>query len=422
MAVAAAAICVPAALGAADWHVGPFFERDTVRDFWAVRPFYSQEPGVKDVLWPLGTWHAAGSSNCWWRALVAYGHERSFNVFPLWFSGREREADDAFHWALFPVWGRHPHLLTLEDWHFALWPIYMDYATPCRDDARAVGASAPRVRSHAVLWPIVSWKDEPRPAFGLWPLFGWSRRRESNHAYALWPIATWARYDEDRDTAGAGASFMVWPLFGGVRRARETQDLLLPPFFSFAQTDGGRGSVAPSGGGGPRRNRTSRLRCPWPFVDWERGPSRDRLSIWPFWESVDGYAFGTGAHEESTWRVGWKLVESTTLATSVSREERFSVFPFWTRERDFRHDAADPVSEYLRIWPFYASHRHGDRRETKVLDLLPIRHSGGFARNWDPFFTLYSSRTRADGRTRHSLLWNLVTWHTGEKRAKGADR
>lgn len=389
----AAAVFAAAAAAARDWHAGPFFERDTKRDFWAFRPFYSQEPGAKDFLWPLGTWHAEGGDHCWWRALLAYGNERSFNVFPLWFSGRDRENGDAFYWAFFPFWGHHPHFLTLQNWNFALWPVYMDYETPYRDPDRRPGDRSPAARSRAVLWPIVSWKDEPRPSVGIWPFWGYADLRESRHDYALWPIVTWAVYRADRDTAGAGDSFMVWPLCGTVRRERETQVLFLPPFFSFAMTP-----------------QSTRIRAPWPFFDYEKTPARERLSIWPFWERVDGFNYLDRACEERTWRVGWKLLESTELTTSVSREERFSFFPFWTWERNER--AGVEVSSYRRLWPFWSCSTEKGATRVKVLDLLPIRHSGGFERNWAPFFTFYSSRTRADGRTRHSLFWNLVTWHT----------
>ena len=68
---------------------------------------------------------------------------------------------------LFPFYGTHPHFLLMENWQFALWPLL----------------------SHA-------------------------RRRAADHWYALWPLATWACYDEDRDTSGAGYSWMFWPCYG----------------------------------------------------------------------------------------------------------------------------------------------------------------------------------------------------------------
>ena len=94
----------------AEVNVGPLFEYDPDARFTAVRPFWSSTPTTEDFVWPLGTWHTEEDA-FWYRFLfLAYGHEGSFNLFPFWFSGRDRETD-AFHWAAFPFYGSHPHLL-----------------------------------------------------------------------------------------------------------------------------------------------------------------------------------------------------------------------------------------------------------------------------------------------------------------------
>lgn len=190
--------------GRSHWHVGPFFEYRRTdpgpATYWAVRPFYSQvrDPATqtvtRDVLWPLGAYHYHNQAS-WYRALIAYGDARdddptwSFNIFPLWFCGKDRR--DEGYWGAFPFYGEHPHFLFMDDWQFVLWPIWQTYTV--KD-----------VRSHGVLWPFVTWRDEPREGLGVWPIWGTARQRESYHGYCLWPIATWASYDEDRDTPGAG--------------------------------------------------------------------------------------------------------------------------------------------------------------------------------------------------------------------------
>lgn len=230
------------------------------------------------------------------------------------------------------------------------------------------------VRSHAMLWPIFSWKDAPRQAVGVWPFWGWSRLRESIHYYMLWPFITCADYAKDRDTSGAGGSFMFWPLYGTVERERERQTLILPPLFSWAETPG-----------------TWRLRCPWPFVDVERGTRRDRWSVWPLVEHSVQKRYSDGGVDDDIWRFGWQLVEKT--------RDRFGVFPFFTKEPGF-----------LRIWPFWSGSCEDGQEKVKVLDILPIRHKEGFARNWEPFWTLYSSEGLPDGRVRRKFLFNLFWW------------
>ena len=407
----------------------PFYEQRFVSlgdgtpesSFYAFRPFYSQvrdpssDTAVYDVLWPLATFHSHNRAS-WWRALNFYGDRRldadgsvldySFCIFPLWYNGRTRE--DVSYWGLFPLYGTHPHFLLMEDMRFVLWPVYMDY-------------SIKGVRSYSVLWPFISWRESPREALGIWPFYGYSQRRESRHSYALWPIVTWASYESDRDTSGAGSSFMLWPLFGYVGREREFQALALPPFFSYARTDIAR-----------------RWRLPWPLVDVELGRERNRVSVWPLYEHITGFPYPSRdadgavrqAAEEHTWRIGWKLVERTRLETDRTLEKRFSLFPFYTdedmwdkpAEKSGRSaaDASEPVgpagpvlrSSYFRIWPFYASATENGETRRRFLELNPIRHSGGTERNWAPFWTLYTNETRKDGTTRHTLFWGLIKFTT----------
>ena len=404
-----------------NWHIGPFFEYRRTEPggatFWAVRPFYSEidapasRTAVNDVLWPLVSYRSHADA-AWWNAfLLLYGDSRAsdpswtFNVFPFWFSGTTRKGED--YWGFFPFYGTHPHFLLMDDFSCVLWPIWHSYEVK-------------GVRSHAVCWPFVTWRDDPRPGIGVWPFYGYARQRESLHHYVLWPLATWATYDEDRDTSGAGHSWWVLPFYGEVRRARESQTMVIPPFFSYTETDSAR-----------------RWRLPWPFVDFESTSTRDRISVWPLWEQIRGYSYADRQKvrpEEQTWRVGWKLLENTELKTSRTLERRFNFFPFFTWE-EFKvsgsrfnvpssklkvpegngrgdDEGLELKSSYLRIWPFWSSETERGRTRSRTLELIPIRHSEGIERNWAPFWSLWEKDERPDGRTRYSLLWNFIAWQS----------
>ena len=261
------------ALLATAFQVGPFYEQKT--DYWALRPIVAHEGDVDDVLWPFFTSHAN-----WWRFCFFVHHQRypegdsQFEIMPFWFNGKD-------YAGLFPIGGYHPHILMMYDFKFALWPLWMQYKMPRPSEKRWM-------TTNAVLWPFFHWRDDG--SFGIWPLYEVNHKRESDHRTVLWPIVTWAKYREDRDTAGAGYSWMVWPLFGMVDREREQQWLALPPLISHAKT-----------------------------------PDCERTFIFPFYE-----------HHNTTYRFGWKLVELY--------EDETRVFPFWVSRKD---------DSYFRLWPFY---------------------------------------------------------------------
>ena len=357
--------------------IGPFYQQKP--DYWALRPLVSQEEEVTDVLWPLFTCHRD-----WWRfCYLAYWQdfpekdEYQFALLPIWFNGRDASGRYA---GIFPLVGRHPHVLGLYDARFALWPLWHQYKTP-----RGRGW----METNAILFPFISWRDDG--SWGLWPLYGVNHQRESDHRYALWPIATWASYRADRDTSGEGWSWMFWPLYGQVRRERESQDLFLPPFFSWTET--WSKAWADQGNSGPE----IRLRCPWPLFEWENTARRSRLSIWPLYENVKLRNYSDGKAEASVMRFGWKLVEIY--------DDEVRVFPFWASGKG-----------HFRLWPLWES-ESGDGAAVKgvthsrFLSLFPIRWVPAVDRNWSKFWTLYESE-ECPVYTDHSLFWGIIQWRS----------
>ncbi len=401
------------------WSIGPFFE--TGEDVTALRPIFARQRYDRlptstdgrsgavlagedfDLLWPVATYHGRGVSprtRDWWRFLIVWGDGASgsrsvedsrwsFTVFPVAFGGSER---DRGYWGIFPLWGEHPHILVMDDWNFVLWPVYHTYTVK-------------GVRSRAVLWPFITWREAPREGFGLWPLFGWNHQRESDHRYVLWPIVTWASYMKDRDTTGEGYSWMVWPLMGRVNRERERQWLALPPFFSAVETKDAK-----------------RIRSPWPFIELEKGTLRDRISVWPIYEQVYAYSFSKtgessrGEPQEVTRRYGWKLVEDSVLENETSKETRFSIFPFFTHEKRWvkgKDGSVRATGSYWRVWPFWSRAEERGYVRTRVLDLNPIRSIEAIDRNWAPFWTLWREDERPDGSKCHHILLDFLWWHSG---------
>lgn len=348
------------------FQIGPFYEQRP--DFAALRPLWSHEGPTTDVCWPVYAQHRD-----WWRFCLLTHYQwslsddsRQFEILPIWFNGTTRAGES--YWGLFPLWGRHPHFLTMDDLRFCLWPLYTEYKTP-----RPTAEGRAWMTSHAVLFPFFSWRSDG--SWGAWPIYGINHQRESDHHYALWPLATWADYREDRDTGGAGSSWMIWPLYARIRRERESQDLFLPPFFSYAETPDGW-----------------RLRAPWPLVEIERRKTKRRTSIFPLWEREEFFSYKEGAPQLATTRLGWRLVELYPNETRV--------FPFWKKNET-----------HLRVWPFYEARTQADQTWRGVLALFPITWSDAVDRNWSKFWTFYES-VENPIFTEHSLLWGIIRWKT----------
>ena len=364
---------------AAAFQIGPFYQQKP--DYVAARPFYAHEGETDDVLWPVFTSHRD-----WWRFCLLMHYQSSsdggyqFELMPLWFQGREGGKESGKGYCgLFPIAGYHPHIALVYDLKFALWPLWMQYRMPRPDEKKWM-------TTNAVLFPFISWRDDG--SWGFWPLYGVNHQRESDHRYALWPLVTWASYRADRDTAGEGYSWMMWPLYGRVRRAYETQDLFLPPFFSVATASSKAKDKADS------PPESFRLRCPWPFFEYERTPSRARTSVWPLWERAVNREYATGKVSSSVTRFGWKLVELY--------DDETRVFPFWTSR---------PDGSYFRLWPLWESETEKEVTRSRFLALFPIRWVEAVDRNWSKFWTFYESES-CPLYTDHSLLWGIIRWRT----------
>lgn len=349
------------------FQIGPFYQQGEDGSV-ALRPIYSSTQDTTDVLWPVFTAHRD-----WWRFCFAAhylenDHGYQFSLFPLWWNGTK---DDSSYFGLFPIWGSHPHILGLNDASFVLWPLYHSYTTPRADK---------KLRSHSVLFPFFHWREDG--SWGVWPLYVKNNSRGSVHETALWPFVTWASYSEDRDTSGEGFSLMVWPLFGRIDRAREKQILFIPPFFSHAEV------------GDPKKPSRygMRVRCPWPFFEYESTIQRSRLSIFPFYEYVENKRYSDGAVEDVTRRFGWRLVEILPNETRV--------FPFWVKS-----------AEYFRLWPFWETKEENGVARSRFLSLFPIRHVPAVDRNWAKFWTFYEREEDPLGVS-HSLLWGFIRWST----------
>ncbi len=389
----------PDAEGAFRLRVGPFFEygsregRGMTR--LAVRPFFAWEedrrnPPDRDmeVVWPLSHFGWRGDA-FHWRVVMTFWNDEdrtdrltrdySLAILPLWVNGRDGE--DAY-WGLFPIWGRMPKFLLLEDFRWRLFPLWLSYRT---GGTQGVGRTY-------VLWPFFSLKhDDDAARWGLWPLYGTKRERARDSRYVLWPFWNDQTFHAPNHNGGA---WMLWPLAERIDADTEQGWGLLPPLFRWSETTDG----------------AFLLRCPWPLFERYRDRRESTWRAWRFW----------GMTHRGT-RDGWwflhPIVVSERQRTESRFVRRFRVWPFYVDEETVAYDIrgrARTQHRHFRVWPFYASDWHeGEGLRRRALALFPIREVPAVERNWAPFWTLYTAtREPGSGEVLHELFWGLIWWRT----------
>lgn len=389
----------PDAEGAFRLRVGPFFEygsregRGMTR--LAVRPFFAWEedrrnPPDRDmeVVWPLSHFGWRGDA-FHWRVVMTFWNDEdrtdrltrdySFAIPPLWVNGRDGE--DAY-WGLFPIWGRMPKFLLLEDFRWRLFPLWLSYRT---GGTQGVGRTY-------VLWPFFSLKhDDDAARWGLWPLYGTKRERARDSRYVLWPFWNDQTFHAPNHNGGA---WMLWPIAERIDADTEQGWGLLPPLFRWSETTDG----------------AFLLRCPWPLFERYRDRRESTWRAWRFW----------GMTHRGT-RDGWwflhPIVVSERQRTESQFVRRFRVWPFYVDEETVAYDIrgrARTQHRHFRVWPFYASDWHeGEGLRRRALALFPIREIPAVERNWAPFWTLYTAtREPGSGEVLHELFWGLIWWRT----------
>lgn len=362
--------------------LGPIYERrtdDTGRTFTAVRPFYSrlQEPARErdstEILWPLGVARRFGNES-YWRFLNVY-HD-GFDVtdpeprfrtvaFPILFFGRDRHKEGYF--AVFPLGGTLHEYIGVDRMDFALFPLYGH-------------AEYKDSESYAALWPLLTWTDGGGSSrFRLFPFYGRSRKGDLwEKRFYLWPFYTSADYYHPKSS---GHAFILFPLFGRVDLTDQQGWMFLPPLFHWS-----------------RGEKTTKLNCPWPIVQYESGAT-EKLYVWPLYgRRVDG-------HVTSSFYL-WPIVNNQVSERKNVTKHRFHIAPVYYQEDWRLNEGGSSITRARKVWPLFCYAREDDRSLLRILDLWPYYNVGGVDRNLAPLWTLYS-RAQAGDTVEHELLWGL---------------
>jgi len=239
------------------------------------------------------------------------------------------------------------------------------------------------------------------------------RRAERSYGFyerydVLWPLVRWGTLDR-----------------GGRYRHSVT---VVVPFYSSVKTRDRDGRLVAHrtkvlGSGSERDTRpgheASGWSALWTLLRKRTGPKSDELRLFPLYWRTRHYATTRKDPEHATTfvRVLWPLVWLTWRQLNPAHQTFSTVVaPFYWQHSD-RYAGADGTvrtGRRLSIWPLFTWERgpDGDRHFWMLSRTFPDI-TGGYKRNYRPFFDLFQTHRYADGERETRLLWRLYHSRSG---------
>jgi hypothetical protein len=410
---------------------------------WALRPLLSQErlDGGQyrtRFLVPLGSsdW-IDGAETTQLLPVFRYHSEptvrgsrvHEFLMLPgiLW----RRDDTDRIVRAVFPVGGVVEQFLTFDRIEFVLFPLY----------ARTLRNG--RTTYH-VLFPVFSWsrKIGERMSWRVWPLYGASFTESSDRRFWLWPLIHVQRDGRDRPSAQRTLRWMVFPLLGLTRAGSFRAVSVLWPLFGWSRDrqsgfwawDGPWPLVRlqrPGTSGAARRTRVWPLFSRyegnglesrwflWPFLNLRRettaATTREAeylLPVWQHWRARDARGVESGR-----WRKLWPLFQEHSARAADgsvhSRSALVALNPLWHTPLIDDHYAwlyellvTERAGAVLRQRSWGGLYkRERDEREDRAY----------FGPLWAQRSVFDEQGTGAPRARETSLLFGLVRWRRDER-------
>ena len=370
------------------FRIGPFFEIGRSReglDLLAVRPLYSRvadtnaRESISDVIWPWSSFHHRDDYFHWW-AFPAFGKDENvrdplsrhtFWLLPVYCEGRTRDGDDFA--ALFPIYGSIRDFIWLDELHFTLFPLHLQYRQGKQE-------------TESYLWPIYFRETGPkRERFCIFPVYGTSTTATERSSFVLWPIWNQQVFDGPKRH---GTTEMLFPVYASVDTDTQRGWMALPPFFSHMTMSNGETS----------------LRCPWPFYETASKKDGEKDNIWPLWTHTEST---TGHRNTIVWPIWWEASSDV----GGRREQSETLVPFYHAARSEIRTGDRYVADldYVRVWPFYSRNETPSGTRIRVPELTFMRDGQGIERNWAPFWSWYV-QTEQGGACDHDVFWGLARW------------
>lgn len=310
-----------------------------------------------------------------------------FDLWPVYYSRQTGDPATSYQ-GVFPLCGTVKNRLGQDEVSWLVWPLYAGYKTN-------------NVTTTTVLWPIFrTINGEGNHGFTIWPLFGYRAKKGAyREQFYLWPV--FFKQDHALWKPNHDVSLGVFPFYVRETTSVVTQETYLWPFFGYTDR------TAPV--------RYHETRYFWPLLVQGRG-SRTYINRWsPF------YTHSVIKGVDKTW-ILWPLWCHRTWTDDGLNQTRnqFLWFLYHSTTQRSAHNPALAPGHKTHIWPLVSIWDNGaGRKQVQALSLFTtlFPHNEAIPLTWDPLFSLYRYDSQGPNMSRHTLLWNFISWrHTPVQR------
>ncbi|MBI2815066.1 MAG: hypothetical protein HYX71_12365 [Opitutae bacterium] len=366
-------------------------DRDLVQGF---RPFWLRavagDKETSTLLYPLFTWQLEAGDSHFSLSQLVNGRRtgvtgggagtRGFDAWPFYFS-RETGDPATSYRALFPVAGTIRHRFGRQELSWYAFPFYLHSTKAGREITTAP-------------WPFLRFiGGEGHKGFEFWPLFG-RRGRENDYAeqFCLWPLFYKSIHglSEATPTVKLGAL----PFYTRETAPGSISETYVWPFFGYTHR------TAP--------HRYDEQRYLWPFLVQGHGDQR-HINRW-----APVYTHSVIKGYDKTW-LFWPLFRHAAWQDAGLAQEKNQLlyFLYWSQsQRSLTHPGAAPAHK-THLWPLFSAWDNGaGHRQVQAFSPLEVffQNNEAVRQLYTPLFALYRYDRTDAATSRHSLLWDAVTW------------
>ena len=303
-----------------------------------------------------------------------------FSVWPFYFSRDSGEEESSYR-ALFPLYGDIQNRFGQArlKWLFA--PLFVRY-----QNDREITTATP--------WPFIKTiSGDGHAGFEFWPLAG--KRQEvgvSQRRFFLWPLGFSSKKNLHTEEPTYRSGFL--PFYAQSESTGFRSESFLWPFFGYVDRTS------------PVRYQAKHLLYPF----WVQGRGEERyVNRWaPF------YSHSRSPARTQTW-IFWPLWRDQQWSNNHLHHQRQQLFYFvYHAEVQSSLQSPDLAAAIKRhVWPLF-SHWNNGAGQVQVQAFSPFDvffpHNERMRQMWSPLFALYRFNQSKPGETRHSFLWDAITY------------